>query len=156
METTLLKGLAVLEALVVHAKPCGVSQLATELKLSKSNTHRLLNTLVAAGFVTADDSRYIASLKTWELGTRIIEKYDVRTMARPVMERVAKSTSEGVRLAILDDSRFEVVHIDAIESSHAVRTFTEIGERLPAHCTSSGKALLAYEDRKIIEQASRR
>jgi len=151
MEKTLLKGLAVLETLIANGQPSGVSDLALQLRLSKSNTHRLLNTLLVAGFVTTDNSRYSASLKTWELGVRIMDNYDVRSIARPVMERIAKSTSESVRLAILDATRIESVIIDAIDSSHVVRTFTELATRLPAHCTSSGKALLAFQEKSVID-----
>lgn len=151
MEKTLLKGLAVLETLIANGKPTGVSDLALQLRLSKSNTHRLLNTLLTAGFVTTENSRYTVSLKTWELGVRIMDNYDVRSIARPVMEKIAKATSESVRLSILDTARVEAIIIDAIESSHVVRPFTELATRLPAHCTSSGKALLAFQDRAFIE-----
>jgi DNA-binding IclR family transcriptional regulator len=156
LDTTLLKGLGVLEALAARGQPCGVSELSTELQLSKSNTHRLLNTLVAAGFATLEDSRYTASLKAWELGVRIIENYDVRRVARPVMKQVAKVTSEGVRLAILDTARLESVVVDAIESSHVVRTFIEIASRVPAYCTASGKALLAHQDAATIARCCRK
>lgn len=156
MEKTLLKGLAILESLTCHGRPYGVSELARELKLSKSNTHRLLNTLVAAGFCSVERGQYVATLKTWEMGTRIISRFDVRTVARPAMERIAKLTSEGVRLAVLDDMQSEAVLIDAVESSQAVRAFTEISARLPIHCTSSGKALLLHREPGVLERCSRK
>jgi IclR family transcriptional regulator, KDG regulon repressor len=156
METTLLKGLAVLEALVERDGRSGVSELASALKLSRSNTHRLLNTLVAAGFATVEDGRYSASLKAWELGIRIIHRYDVRILARPAMELLAKETSEDVRLTILDPNRIEVVFIDKIESPHVVRTFTAIGSRLPAQSTASGRILLAYQEPKFIKLSTRK
>ncbi len=78
MEKTLAKGLVVLEALIRNGRPCGVSDLAVSLGMSKSNAHRLLNTLAETGFVTTEEGRYAASLKVWELGTLIIKGYDVR------------------------------------------------------------------------------
>jgi IclR family transcriptional regulator, KDG regulon repressor len=156
METTLLKGLAVLEALVQRDGSASPSELAAQLKLTRSNTHRLLNTLVTAGFATVEDGRYAPSLRTWELGNRIIGRYDVRVLARPAMEWLARETREDVRLTTLDVSRIEVVFIEKIESPHVVRTFTAIGSRLPAQSTASGRVLLAHQDPKLIRQSSRK
>lgn len=155
MEKTLAKGLIVLEALIRRADPCGVSDLAASLGISKSNAHRLLNTLLATGFVSAIDGRYTATLKVWELGTRVIESYDVRAMARPAMTRLVSETAESIRLTVLDPLSLEVIYIDKIDSPQDVRTFTAIGGRAPAYCTSSGKVLLAYQDDATIRRAAR-
>ena len=155
MEKTLAKGLVVLEALVQRDEPCGVSDLAASLGISKSNAHRLLNTLVEMGFASATDGRYAATLKVWELGTRVIDGYDVRGLARPAMTRLVSETAEGIRLTVLDPKSLEVVYIDKIDSPQDVRTFTAIGGRSPAHCTSSGKVLLAYQDDATIRRAAR-
>ena len=153
MEKSLAKGLIVLEALVHHGQPCGVSDLAASLGVSKSNAHRLLNTLVETGYVTSFDGRYAPTLRVWELGTRIISKYDVREFARPAMTRLVRETAESVRLSVLDRRTLDVIYIDKIDSPQEVRTFSEIGGRVPAHCTSSGKVLLAFQDDAFIKQA---
>lgn len=156
MEKTLAKGLLVLEALIQKGEPSGVSDLAATLGISKSNTHRLLNTLVDTGFVHSVDGRYEASLKVWELGTHVIKSYDVCDLARPAMTRLVRETAEGVRLTVLDPNGLEVVYIDKIDSPQDVRAFSEVGGRAPAHCTSSGKVLLAYQDERVIRRASRK
>lgn len=156
MEKTLAKGLIVLEALIQKGEPCGVSDLAVALGMSKSNAHRLLNTLAEAGFVNAADGRYEASLKVWELGTHVIKNYDVRDLARPAMTRLVRETAEGVRLTVLDPQKLEVVYIDKIDSPQDVRPFSEIGRRAPAYCTSSGKILLAYQDERFVKKVSRK
>lgn len=156
MEKTLAKGLIVLEALIQEGRPCGVSHLASSLGVSKSNVHRLLSTLVEIGFVFADEGKYAPTLKVWELGTKVISGYDVREFARPAMTRLVRETAEGVRLTVLDPERLEVVYIEKIDSPQDVRTFTEIGGRAPAHCTSSGKAMLAFQDEAFVSHALRR
>jgi len=145
MEKTLAKGLIVLEALAQAGGPCGVSDLAASLGISKSNTHRLLNTLVATGFASAVDGRYAASLKVWELGTKVIDGFDLRERARPAMTRLVRETAESVRLTVLDP-----------KSPQDVRTYTEIGGRAPAHCTSSGKVMLAYQDDAVVRRIARK
>jgi IclR family transcriptional regulator, KDG regulon repressor len=156
MEKTLAKGLIVLEALAQARGPCGVSDLAASLGISKSNTHRLLNTLVATGFASTVDGRYAASLKMWELGTKVIDGFDVRELARPAMTRLVRETAESVRLTVLDPKSLEVIYIDKIDSPQDVRTFTEIGGRAPAHCTSSGKVMLAYQDDAVVRRIARK
>lgn len=156
MEKTLVKGLMVLEALIQKGGASGVSDLAAVLGLAKSNTHRLLKTLVDTGFVRSSDGRYEASLKVWELGTHVIKNYDICDLARPAMTRLVRETAEGVRLMVLDPKSLEVVYLDKIESPQVVRTFSEVGARAPAHCTSSGKVLLAYQDERVIRRASRK
>ena len=153
MEKTLAKGLIVLEALVHRGQPCGVSDLAASLGVSKSNAHRLLNTLSETGYVTSFDGRYSPTLKVWELGTKVIGGYDVREFARPAMTRLVRETAEGVRLSVLDRRTLDVIYIDKIDSPQEVRTFSEIGGRVPAHCTSSGKVLLAFQDDAFIKQS---
>lgn len=156
MEKTLAKGLIVLEALVHRGQPCGVSDLAVSLGVSKSNAHRLLNTLVETGYVTSFDGRYAPTLKVWELGTKVIGGYDVKELARPAMTKLVRETAEGVRLTVLDRKTLDVIYIDKIDSPQDVRTFSELGGRAPAHCTSSGKVLLAYQDDAFIAQAVRK
>ncbi len=156
MEKTLAKGLIVLEALVHRGQPCGVSDLAVSLGVSKSNAHRLLNTLAETGYVTSFDGRYAPTLKVWELGTKVIGGYDVKELARPAMTRLVRETAEGVRLTVLDRKTLDVIYIDKIDSPQDVRTFSELGGRAPAHCTSSGKVLLAYQDDAFIAQAVRK
>ena len=156
MEKTLAKGLIVLEALAQAGGPCGVSDLAASLGISKSNTHRLLNTLVATGFASTVDGRYAPSLKVWELGTKVIDGFDVRELARSAMTRLVRETAESVRLTVLDPKSLEVIYIDKIDSPQDVRTFTEIGGRAPAHCTSSGKVMLAYQDDAVLRRIARK
>ncbi|HVK32095.1 MAG TPA: helix-turn-helix domain-containing protein, partial [Burkholderiaceae bacterium] len=70
MDTTFVKGLQVMEALARNPQLCGVSDLARHLGMTKSNVHRLLQTLVACGYVRnmEQSGKYELTLKVWELG----------------------------------------------------------------------------------------
>ena len=153
METTLLKGLKLLEILAARVEPAGVTALAGQLGLVKSNVHRLLQALIAAGYVyrTPEGGRYICSLRLWELGSRVGERFDVARVARPHMAELARRTSETVNLSILDGG--EVVYIDKIDSTLPVRADTRIGGRAPAYCSATGKALLAFSPPEVIDAA---
>jgi DNA-binding IclR family transcriptional regulator len=143
VEKTAAKAFALLEALTTREGPRGVSELARTLGLAKSNVHRLLGTLVALGYARRrSEGSYEATLRAWEIGVRVLNGLDIRRVARPHLARLAESTDETVHLSALDKG--EIVYIDKIESSHPVREFTRVGDRAPAHCTATGKAMLAF------------
>lgn len=143
MDTTLLKGLNVLEALIRSDRPRGISEFSTELGLTKSNVHRVLQTLQAAGYVGQSDfGSYAPTLKIWELGAKVYLKLDIPREARPFLFDLANLTRETVHLSVLDGA--EVVYLDKIDSPEPVRAYSTIGGRAPAHCVATGKALLAF------------
>lgn len=145
MEKTAAKTFSVLEALAATPQGFGVTALGRKLGLTKSNAHRLLATLVALGYARRrDDGAYEATLRLWEMGVRVLNRIDLKTVARIHLEALAGRTDETVHLSLLD--RGEVLYIDKIESRHPVREFTRIGDRAPAHCTATGKVLLALRN----------
>lgn len=150
MDTTLLKGLRALELLASSEAPRGVSELARELDLPKSNVHRTLQTLVAAGYVRAKaGGLYECTLKLFEIASPVLARIDVRQVADSFMRALADATQETVHLSILD--RGEVIYLHKIESPHPVRAYSSIGGRAPAYCVASGKALLAYQDESFFQ-----
>ncbi len=145
MDTTVVKALTILEALAASASPLGVTELATRLDLSKSNVHRLLQTLAARGYVAASDHRYAPTTRLWELGTLIVGRLEVARVAVPVMQRLVRAVDETAHLSVLDMAACAVVSIHNVESSQPVRAYSRIGQRTPAHCVATGKALLAEQ-----------
>lgn len=152
MDTTLLKGLDVLEALCKSSSPRGVSELARELGLTKSNLHRTLQTLVRAGYVRGAlvAGTYECSLKLFELASGIVARLDVRQSADVYMQQLASLTKETIHLSVLDG--WDVIYLNKIESLHPVRAYSSIGGRAPAHCVASGKALLAWQGENFLQQ----
>ncbi|MEO7338896.1 MAG: IclR family transcriptional regulator [Caldimonas sp.] len=154
MDTTFLKGLQVVEALALHPTLSGVSDLARHLHLTKSNTHRLLQTLVGSGFVRniEQSGRYELTLKLWELGAAVVDRLDLKTVAREYMERLCEVSGETVHLSVLEAA--EVIYLDKVDSPHPVRAYSRVGGRAPSYCVATGKALLAYADAKLIDRVS--
>jgi IclR family KDG regulon transcriptional repressor len=145
VDKTSAKAFALLETLAASRAPRGVSELARSLRVAKSNVHRHLATLVALGYVKrSDKGTYEPTLKCWTVGVEVLNRLDLRRVARPHLEWLATRTDETVHLTILDYG--EIVYIDKIESTHPVREFTRIGARAPAHCTATGKVLLAFRN----------
>jgi IclR family transcriptional regulator, KDG regulon repressor len=122
----------------------GVSELSRRLALGKSTVHRLLTTLVSEGLVEQDrrTGGYRLGIVMFELGEAVKVHLDLHAAAGPVLAQLREQTGESSQVGVLDGD--EVVYVDRLESAHSLRLFTETGRRVPAHCTSSGKVLLAH------------
>jgi len=155
METTVVKGLRMLEVLAVAEGPCALSDLAKICGVTKSNAHRLLKTLEDRRFVRQDPKTraYEPTLKLWELGIQIFNRLNLRAVARPHLQSLAQATQESVHLSIFEHG--EVFYVDKVDSVHAVRAYIGIGDRAPAYCTATGKAILAFLPSDVIERACR-
>lgn len=147
----------------------GVSDVARSLGLHKNNAFRLLATLELAGYVqqSADSELYHLGPRCLELAHAFARNHPFASLARPVLEELVAETGETAHLGVLRDQ--EVAHLDAVLPSRLLLTGSRVGERLPAHCTALGKALLvgrlespipapvlAYPDRRSERSAERR
>lgn len=152
---TLDRSLDVLEVLAHAEEALGVTEIGNRISLHKSTVHRILHTLCHRGYVerVRDNERYQLGIKTVELGIRFLNDMELRKVASPVLNNLAKLLNEVVHLVISDEG--EVVYIDKAESSHVVSMHSKVGRRAPMHCTAVGKALLSTlpeeEVRHILE-----
>jgi DNA-binding IclR family transcriptional regulator len=144
MEQTVVKAMAVLEALVHAEHPQRLTDLAHELTLTKPNVYRLLGTLAHLGYVQQDGDTglYRPTLKVYELGSLLVGRVDLVTVARPVLHRLSEQARESTQLAVFDGGY--VVYVDKVDSPQPIKAITTIGSRVPASCVSTGKALLAW------------
>ncbi len=150
VDSTLSKGLMILEALTAANGSVGVSDLSRQLGLTKSNTFRLLKTLSVLGYVRHEpDKTYSATLKTWQVGRSVVENMNLRSAAEPMMNHLSQETKETIYLAVRDGLR--VVYIDKVESLQPIRSWNPIGGTAPLHCVGTGKAILAANYSQLRE-----
>lgn len=153
VDSTLSKGLAILEKLTSLKSGMGVSDLSRELGLTKSNTFRLLQTLLALGYVRREaDKTYAATLKTWQVGRSVVENLNLRAAASQMMQYLADETNETIYLAVRDG--LSIVYIDKVESTKPIRSWNPIGGTAPIYCVGTGKALLSVEYRQLRDQVA--
>lgn len=121
----------------------GVSELSRRLGIGKSTTHRLAHTLTVERLLERDPETglYRLAMTMHELGTRVQQAVDLHAAANTVIEQLRNLTKETVQIAVLDGR--QVVYVERRESPHTVRLFGRVGHRNHAHCTSTGKVLLA-------------
>lgn len=130
----------------------GISALASRLGLAKSTVHRLATTLVEYDILeqNRETGKYRLGLALFELGTLVRRKMDAASASQAEITALAESTGETVQLALLD--HLSVLYIRIRESRQQVRMSSSLGSRAPAHCTSVGKALLAYQPPELMRQ----
>ena len=129
------RAFAVLDLLGESETPLGLAQVAASLQLHKSTAHRFLMVLERHRMVERTTTgKFRLGLRLFDFGNRAIEQYDLR--------RLVGETEETAHLAVLEASR--VIYIDKIEPARSVRMITRIGASNPVHCTSVGKAILAF------------
>lgn len=121
----------------------GVSELARRLGLSKSTVHRLLATLRDEGFVEQNPAtaRYGLGLRLLELGTQAANRLQLHESATAFLEDLHVKTGETAHVAVRDG--LDVVYVQRREGPRTLRLFDVVGRRNRAHCTSTGKVLLA-------------
>lgn len=120
-----------------------LTDVSRHLGVASSTAHRLLAMLQYRGFVQQDGATrgYTRGPALERIALGILRRLDVRARARPVLEQLNAQLRETVHLGRLDGS--EVHFLEAVESTQALRVGSRLGWSMPAHCTSTGKALLA-------------
>jgi len=155
MSTTVAKALIVLETIISAEEPISSTEVAILCGLTKSNAHRLLRVLNDAGYLIQDSTskNFSPSLKIWEFGNSIQARLQYVNVAQGVVRWLADETGEAIHLAMYDNQ--EAVTILQVQSSHAVRAYTQVGGRAPAHSVATGKAVLAFQPESEIERVCR-
>jgi IclR family transcriptional regulator, KDG regulon repressor len=133
-----------LDTLGASREALGVSALSEQLHLPKSTVARYLSVLNELGFVrqSLEGQRYRLGPKLYILGRAVPLDALVRDAARPHLVALAEAMGETTILTVVDGP--EALCIEKIESVHPMRLTARIGERVPLHCGSSPRCLLAY------------
>jgi IclR family transcriptional regulator, pca regulon regulatory protein len=145
---SLARGLAIMECFTAERPALGIAEIADELGMSRSTTHRYLTTLVALGYMEQDKSRkYRLSLRVSDLGMAALNSTGVREHAHAILEELRQRSKLTASLAVLDGQ--EIVYVDRVASFQRGREDVNkvvigIGSRLPPYCTAMGKVLLAH------------
>lgn len=134
----------------------GVTELANKTDLNKSSVFRILATLLKHGFIEQDleTKKYRLGYQYLELSAKLLDSIDIRKEAMPFLRQLEEKTNEVIHLVIY--SQKEAVYIEKLEGNETLRMHSQVGKRVPMHCTSAGKTILAYLPKEkvmnIIEQ----
>ena len=135
---------AVIEHLAAEARSMRLSEIADRLGLPRSGAHRLLGALCGLGWVEQDPETefYRLTLKLSVMGHRFLAGTHMLEICQPVLDRVAESCRELVRLAVVENAELvTIAHAQGAQGSLICQS--RVFPTLPLHVTASGKAWLA-------------
>lgn len=123
-----------------------ISDLSNALKISKSTVHGIAAALEELGAVMRDPvtKRYRPGLTLLELGKSAHSQFDLKDLARPVMEQLMEKTQESVFLGVLNAEHITV--LDIVESRNDLKITSPVGTTLPLMAGAAGKVFLAAMD----------
>jgi IclR family transcriptional regulator, pca regulon regulatory protein len=156
---SLERGLAILGCFTPEHPVLGIADIADELGMSRSTTHRYVITLMALGYLEQGASRkYRLGLRVTDLGMSALNSTGLREHAQPYVEELRRRTQYTVSVAMLDGP--EIVYIARSRGQRRgqqrIDLDLHVGSRLPAYCTALGKLLIAYlperEQRELIAE----
>jgi IclR family pca regulon transcriptional regulator len=145
---SLERGLAILTSFSESRSVLGIADLARAVDLNKSTTHRYVATLAALGFLQQDTEtrKYRLGPRVVDLGFAAVNSMEITRVAGRSLQALSDETGYTVSMAVLDG--IDIVYVDrrrsVREGQLGIDLNLHVGSRLPAYCTSMGKALLAY------------
>lgn len=141
--------LRILEALE-RKGAAGVTELSNELELPKSTVYSHLRTLREYEYVVRQGDRYCIGLKFLNLGEHTRDRMPIYEVAKPEVEALAEETGELANLLV--EEHGEGVYLFRSKGDEAVSLDTHAGMRVKLHCTSLGKAILAYLPEERVDE----
>ncbi len=142
--TSVAGAATVLKTFTAARPDWGVTDLAAHLGKSTSSVHRILSTLADEKLLEQDPEtgRYKLGLVLYELAAAVPSQRTLQDAVLLPMTDLRNATRETVQVGVLDGRH--VIYVERLNSPHSLRFFSEFGRRADAHCTATGKALLAY------------
>ncbi|KAA9013245.1 IclR family transcriptional regulator [Niallia endozanthoxylica] len=129
-----------------------LTDLADELDVGVSTVYRLTNTLMHEGFIVRDPvtKNFRLASSILEMGHYVITSFDICEISPPILEKLVQDTGETVHLSILEGNKS--IYLQMFECSNYVNVRTHVGKKYPAHCSSTGQIILAYQSEADINR----
>lgn len=139
--SSLARGLEILRAFSRTRKRMTLSEVAANTGMTRAAARRFLLTLVREGYAETDGKLFDLTPQVLELGFSVISSVGIWDVAAPFIERLSEEIEESVSAAVLDGP--EVVYVAGKQFHRVISVGVTVGSRLPAHCTATGRVLLA-------------
>ena len=150
MINSVLKAIRILNLFSAAETRLTLGEISFRLGMPKSTTHNLVNTLLSEGYVEkVDGDAYALGTAPLSLTKNLRVNVEIRDPAAPLLRELADSSRESVYLTVKDKDA--ALYIYAIESPRRLLARSAVGEHAPLHCTSVGKAMLAFLPQEEME-----
>jgi DNA-binding IclR family transcriptional regulator len=141
--TALSRGLDVLSCFGSGSRLLGNQDISERCRLPKSTVSRLTYTLTKLGYLhyVKESGKYRLGTATLALGSAVLGRFDVRDLARPLMQELADATGTSVALGARQG--LSMVYVELCKGNAVLSLNTEVGMRLPLAVSAIGRAYLA-------------
>src|SRR3954471_4306722 len=148
---SLAKVVSILDAFSTSRRSLSLAEISAVTGFPRSTAHRLAASMRDVGLLDQDShrDRYRLGLKLFELGNTVLANMDLHREARPYVENLTRLSGQAVHLAVFDGRAVVVIHR---ADPHPEGTPVAFVERASAHCTSVGKAVLAFQPPGVLER----
>lgn len=147
----LAKATAALDLISQAPGPVRLAEVAAALGMPRSSAHRLLGELTELDLVRRDDNgRYLPGVRLLGWGLTTDLRYNLRSMAQPIVEALAKQTRESVNLNVLTGERR--VCVVSVRGEASLFAPIEVGETLPLGIGATGLLLLAFSPEQLQQR----
>jgi PcaR/PcaU/PobR family beta-ketoadipate pathway transcriptional regulator len=149
---SLSRGLSLLSRMSESASPPTLTEISRQMNLSKTTVQRMTKTLQRLGYIcyVPESKRFTLGTKALSLGFSVMRGLDLRKIALPFLRKTSIEVGESVNLAILEGT--QIVYVERIKTEQLLNINVDVGSRFPLHCTSMGKAILAFMPKEQLDQ----
>jgi len=148
---SLLKAIRIMNLFDASASRLSLAEISSQVGIPKSTAHSLLKTLLSEGYIEkVSGDLYALGVAPLVLTQNIRVNVEIRDPAAPLLRELADSTRQSVYLTIKHGDY--ALYIYAIESPQRLLARTAVGDRVPLHCTSVGKAILSQLTDEEVKQ----
>ncbi|MGO4571619.1 IclR family transcriptional regulator domain-containing protein [Microvirga sp. 2TAF3] len=151
---SLEKGLSVIEAFDASRPRLTLSDVAKLTGITRAAARRYLKTLTKLNYADFDGRYFSLSPRILRLGYSYLSSSSLPARVQPFLERISEQTGESSSAAILDGD--DIVYIARSATQRIMSVSLGVGTRLPAYCTSLGRAILAYQPDDVLDAYLRR
>lgn len=146
---SLEKGLAVIEAFDADRPRLTLTDVAKLTGITRAAARRYLKTLTRLNYADFDGRYFSLSPRILRLGYAYLASSSLSARLQPFLEKISAQTGESSSAAILDGD--DIVYIARSATQRIMSVSLGVGTRLPAYCTSLGRAILAYQPDDALE-----
>ncbi len=139
--SSMLKGLSVIEAFRAEHPRLSIAEVSEITGLDRASARRCLLTLHEGGYADYDGKFFTLTPRVLRLGMGALAALPLAQLVQPWLDQLSEQIGQSTSVSILDET--EIVYLARAAQRRVMSIGLMPGSRLPAHCTSMGRVLLA-------------
>jgi DNA-binding IclR family transcriptional regulator len=140
---------AILAAFDPAHRELTLADLVRRSGLPRSTAHRTASTMIRLGWLDKPERRYRVGNRLFEVSGLAPVRHELREAVLPFLQDLYAATRTTVQLGVLDG--LNVLVVEKISGHRPMPMLSQVGGRIPAHCSALGRAILAYSEPELID-----